>query len=271
MNTPSSDFQNKKTNLFLVLAGIFITSALLAELVGVKIFSAEKAIGVNPAQIKLFGDFVLDFNLTAGVILWPVVFLTTDIINEYFGKAGVKKISFLTAGLISFAFIVIYVITILPPADFWLSVNGTDPNGEAFDINYAFKAIFRQGLGIIVGSLIAFLIGQLLDVYVFQKLRRITGTKMIWLRATGSTLISQLIDSFVVLFIAFYLLAPENTKWPFSQVMAVGTINYIYKFTVAVLLTPLIYLGHHLIDGYLGKENAERLTDEAAASSKSII
>lgn len=271
MNNPSSKLLNKKTNLFLVLAGIFISSAMLAELVGVKIFSAEKTIGINPAQIQLFGGYVLDFNLTAGVILWPIVFLTTDIINEYFGKAGVRKISFLTAGLISFAFFIIYIITILPPADFWIDVNGTDANGTAFDIDYAFKAIFRQGLGIIIGSLIAFLIGQFLDVYIFQQLRKLTGTKMIWLRATGSTLISQLIDSFVVLFIAFYLLAPDNAQWPLSQVMAVGTINYIYKFVVAVLLTPLIYLGHHLIDRYLGKENAELLTAEAAESSKSLI
>lgn len=262
---------NKKTNLFLVLAGIFISSALLAEIVGVKIFSAERALGVNPAQIQLFEGYILDFNLTAGVILWPVVFLTTDIINEYFGHSGVKKISFLTAGLISFAFVVIYIITTLPPADFWMGIYDTDTDGNAFNINYAFKTIFRQGLGIIVGSLIAFLIGQFLDVYVFQRLRKWTGTKMIWLRATGSTLISQLIDSFVVLFIAFYLLAPENTQWPFSQVLAVGSINYIYKFSVALLLTPLIYLGHYLIDKYLGKENAELLTAEAAESSKSII
>ncbi|MEO9804371.1 MAG: queuosine precursor transporter [Reichenbachiella sp.] len=271
MNSPNSQFINKKTNLFLVLAGIFITSALLAEIVGVKIFSAEKTVGIESAQIKLFSDYILDFNLTAGVILWPIVFLTTDIINEYFGKTGVKKISFLTAGLISFAFLVIYIITILPPADFWMGIYKTDPDGNAFNIDYAFKAIFRQGLGIIIGSLIAFLIGQLLDVFVFQKLRKWTGSKMIWLRATGSTLISQFIDSFVVLFIAFYLLAPDHTQWPFSQVLAVGTINYIYKFAVAILLTPLIYLGHHLIDGYLGKENAELLTAEAAESSKSLI
>jgi len=264
-------FNRKKTNLLLVLAGIFITNALLAELVGVKIFSAEKALGVAPAQLNLFGQFVLDFNLTAGVILWPAVFLTTDIINEYFGKAGVKKISFLTAGLIAFTFVVIYVITILPPADFWIDLYQTDPDGRPFNVNYAFRAIFRQGLGIIVGSLIAFLIGQLLDVYIFQKLRKLTGSKMIWLRATGSTLISQFIDSFVVLFIAFYLLAPEGSRWPVAQVLAVGSINYIYKFFIAIVLTPVIYLAHALIDQYLGKENADRLTAEAAASSDTLL
>src|SRR5690606_18308124 len=145
----------------------------------------------------LWGNWVLDFNLTAGVILWPFVFITTDIINEYFGKSGVKRISFLTAGFIAYMFLTIYLVTLLSPAQFWLEVNATDADGQPTNINHAFNTIFTQGLGIIVGSLLAFLLGQLLDVFIFQKLRRITGSRMIWLRATGSTLVSQGVDSFV--------------------------------------------------------------------------
>jgi hypothetical protein len=245
---------SKKQNLFVLLTVIFLTNALLAEMIGVKIFSGEAALGVPPAQIQLFGDWVLDFNLTAGVILWPVVFITTDVINEYFGKKGVQRISFLTVGCISFAFLAIWIITLLPPAPFWLDVNSSDPEGNAFNVDFAFNKIFRQGAGIIVGSLVAFLIGQLLDVLVFQKLKRITGEGKIWLRATGSTLVSQLMDSFVVLFIAFYFLAPADSRWSVEQVTSVGIINYIYKFAVAIILTPLIYLAHYLIDRYLGDE-----------------
>ena len=259
--------QHKRQTLFLWLAGIFLTNAILAEMIGVKIFSAERTLGMDPANIKLLEGFVLDFNLTAGAIIWPVVFITTDIINEYFGKKGVRKISFLAAGLIAYSFIVIYIITELPPAKFWLDVNSTDDQGRPFNVDFAFAKIFTQGLGIIIGSLTAFLLGQLLDVIVFQKLRKITGSKMIWLRATGSTLVSQLIDSFVVLFIAFYFLAPEGSRWSFAQVTSVGIINYIYKFTVAIALTPLIYLAHYLIDRYLGKELSEELMEEAAESS----
>jgi len=253
---------SKKQNLFILLTAIFLTNALLAEMIGVKIFSGEGTLGVAPAQISLFGDWILDFNLTAGVILWPAVFITTDIINEYFGKKGVKRISYLTVGCISFAFLAIYVITLLPPAAFWLDVNSTDPEGNAFNVDFAFNKIFRQGMGIIVGSLVAFLIGQLLDVIVFQKLKRITGEKKVWLRATGSTLVSQLVDSFVVLFIAFYFLAPEGSRWSVAQVTSVGIINYIYKFAIAILLTPLIYLAHYLIDRYLG-DDAEKVKAEA--------
>jgi uncharacterized integral membrane protein (TIGR00697 family) len=259
---------SKQRNLFIILTGIFLTNALLAEMIGVKIFSLEKFLNVEPANIPLFKDIVLDFNLTAGVIIWPVVFITTDIINEYFGKKGVRKISFLTAGFILYAFIVVYIITYLPPADFWLDVNSKDAEGNAFNINYAFQSIFRQGQRIIVASLIAFVIGQLLDVFVFQRLRRITGDRMIWLRATGSTLVSQFVDSFVVLYLAFHLFIdnPEQ-KWPMALVLSVGIINYIYKFVVAIALTPVIYAGHYLIDRFLGKELAEKMKQEATETS----
>ncbi|AWW28985.1 VUT family protein [Echinicola strongylocentroti] len=262
-NTADQNFQNKKTTLFIVLSGIFLTNAILAELIGVKIFSGEATLGLEPANWTFFGDYVLDFNLTAGAVIWPVVFITTDIINEYFGKKGVRKISFLTAGFIAYAFIFIVIVTALPPAAFWLDVNSTDPNGNPFNIEYAFDVIFRQGLGIIIGSLTAFLLGQLIDVFIFQKLRKITGAKMIWLRATGSTLVSQLIDSFVVLGIAFYVFG----NWSIEQLISVGIINYIYKFTVAIILTPLLYLGHNIIDNYLGKEYAERMAEEAAGNT----
>lgn len=254
----------KKQFLFVILAAIFLTNAILAELIGVKIFSLEQTLGFEPANISILG-YVLDFNLTAGVMIWPVVFITTDIINEYFGKKGVRKISFIAVGCISYAFLMIFLVTKLDPATFWLQVNGSDDEGNPFNVNFAFNKIYTQGLGIIVGSIVAFLIGQLLDVVVFQRLRKFTGEKMIWLRATGSTLVSQLIDSFVVLALAFYVLAPDNARWEFSQVISVGTINYIYKFIVAIALTPLIYLGHFLIDRFLGDE-ADLIKEEAAQS-----
>ncbi len=252
----------KKQNLFHFLAGFFLTNALVAEMVGTKIFSLETLLGMPPAQINIIG-YTLDFNLTAGVVIWPFVFVTTDIINEYFGKEGVKKISFLTAGLIAFAFIIIGAATLLPPAPFWLELYAV----EGLDINEAFGLIFRQGLGIIIGSLTAFLLGQLLDVFVFHRLRKVTGPNMLWLRATGSTLFSQLIDSFVVLFIAFYLFG----RWNFTQVLSVAVVNYIFKFFAALAMTPLVYLGHYLIDRYLGKTKAKKMAEEAARKSEGFL
>jgi queuosine precursor transporter len=266
MEKTNKVYQSKKTNLFILLAGIFLTNAILAEIIGVKIFSGEQTLGLKAANWTFFGEYILDFNLTAGAVIWPVVFITTDIINEYYGKKGVRKISFITAGLIAYVFIVITLVTLLPPAPFWLEVNAQDAEGNPFNIDYAFNTLFRQGLGIIIGSLVAFLLGQLLDVYVFQKLRKITGAKMIWLRATGSTLVSQFIDSFVVLGIAFYVFG----NWSIQQIIAVGIINYLYKFSVAILLTPLLYLGHAWIDKYLGEEISLQMTKEAAKDTSFI-
>ncbi|MBL7857143.1 MAG: queuosine precursor transporter [Cyclobacteriaceae bacterium] len=254
----------KRNRLFIILSGIFITNALLAEMIGVKIFSGEATLGLNPAHLNILG-FTMDFNLTAGALIWPVVFITSDLINEYFGKPGVKRISYFTALLIVYAFIVLFFTINLPPADWWMDANRTDPDGNTFNMNYAFNKIFGQGLRIIVGSLTAFLIGQLIDVFVFQQFRRLTGSKMLWLRATGSTLISQFIDSFVVLYIAFAGMFSNE------QLIAIGITNYLYKFTVAILLTPLIYVGHNLIDGYLGKENALKISEEAAEKSKGFF
>ena len=258
------DLEQKKHRLFIILSGIFLTNALIAEMIGVKIFSAEATLGLDPAHLDIFG-FNMDFNLTAGAVIWPVVFITSDLINEYFGQPGVKRISYLTALLIAYSFIVIFLTMKLPPAAWWLDANKYDSAGNFFNMDFAFNKIFGQGQRIIIGSLSAFIIGQLADVWVFQKLRKVTGHKMLWLRATGSTLVSQFIDSFVVLFIAFY------GTFSNSQITAIGITNYIYKFIIAIALTPLIYVGHSIIDKYLGKENAQRISEEAAHQSQKFL
>jgi queuosine precursor transporter len=249
--------KDKSTKLFLILGGFFIANALIAELMGAKLFSLEKSFGFNPVDIKLFGHS-FSFNLTAGVLLWPVVFIMTDIINEYYGPKGVRFLSYLTIVLISFAFLMFLGAIALHPADFW----ARDYYKGVPDSDAAFAGIFGQSQAIIVASLIAFLLAQLLDVLVFHRIKKATGEKRIWLRATGSTLISQFIDSFVVLFIAFYV-APRisgNAKpWPFAQVMAICIGNYLYKFVMAVVLTPVIYLVHNRIERYLGRPLAKQM------------
>ncbi len=247
--------KEKSVRLFYILGAFFIANALLAEFIGVKIFSLEKTFSLTPANLNIFG-FSLSFNLTAGVLLWPVVFIMTDIVNEYYGRRGVRFISFTAAALIVYAFLMVYFSMGLTPADFW--IQRETANGIV-NMDMAFNTIFGQGLWIIVGSITAFLIGQLVDVTVFHFFKSKTGNSKIWLRATGSTLVSQFIDSFVVLFIAFYL----GAGWDIKLVLAIGIVNYMYKFTVAVILTPFLYVIHYLIDLYLGKENAEQLMLEA--------
>jgi len=194
--------------------------------------------------------------------LWPVVFVMTDIINEYYGKKGVRFLSHLTVGLIIYAFLVVFFAIHLAPNGWWQSESGlsTNPTRSIADMNLAFKKIFGQGLWIIIGSLVAFLVGQILDVSVYHKIRQWTGESKVWLRATGSTLISQFVDSFIVLLIAFYL----GSDWELARVLAIGFVNYIYKFIVAIILTPVIYLAHSIIDNYLGESLANELKERAA-------
>jgi len=248
----------RANRLFIFLAGFFLTNALIAEFVGVKIFALEATVGAPPFHWSLFGiDGTLNF--TAGVLLWPFVFIMTDVINEYFGVRGVRLISWIAVVLIAYAFVAAYVAISLSPAGFWVDIN---KNLGVPDIQRAYALIFGQGLWTIGGSIVAFLVGQLVDVVIFHRILKITGERLVWLRATASTAVSQLLDSFIVLYIAF-VLGPQH--WPIPQFLAVGTVNYCYKLTAAIALIPLLYLARRLIGAYLGEAEAARLRGEAAA------
>src|SRR3972149_7157322 len=140
--------KDKNTRLFYILGSFFIANALLAEFIGVKIFSLEKTLNITPFSFNILGFENLSFNLTAGVLLWPVVFIMTDIINEYYGRRGVRFISFTAAGLIIYAFLMVYLSMRLTPADFWIQ---RETAGGTVNMNIAFNTIFGQGLWIIVG------------------------------------------------------------------------------------------------------------------------
>lgn len=255
--------KHKPFRLFLLLAGFFIANVLVAEFVGVKIFSLEETLGLKPFTFSFFGNENLGFNLTAGVVLWPVVFVMTDVINEYYGMKSVRLLSYLAIGLIVYAFAMIYFAIGLEPNDWWQFESGklTEDTGlHVADMDLSFNRIMGQGLWIIVGSMVAFLIGQIVDVSIFHKIKKWTGEKKVWLRATGSTFVSQFIDSYVVLVIAFYI----GSDWDLNRVLAIGTVNLIYKVVIAILLTPIIYLAHELIDRYLGKELSDSMKAEAA-------
>ena len=244
--------KDKPTKLFLGITAFFVANALIAECIGGKIFSLEKLFGINPSNFSLFGQSGLAFNLTCGVLLWPLEFIITDIVNEYYGPKAVRRISYTAIALISYAFIIFYAAMKIPPADFWIgSKQGIGIN----DMQVAFGGIFGQGMWIILGSLTAFLVSQIVDVTVFHKIKKVTGEKWIWLRATGSTVVSQLVDSFVVLFIAFKI----GNGWSWQLVIAICLVNYAYKFTMAIILTPLIYLLEKQIENYLGHDTARKM------------
>ena len=247
----------RANRLFLVLAAFFVSNALLAEFIGVKIFALEDTLGLAPFEWNLFGQ-TGSLNFTAGTLLWPIVFVMTDVINEFFGKRGVRFISWLAVALITYGFVFAYLAISLAPASWWVGVAAEQ---GVPDYQAAFAAVFGQGLWTIGGSLVAFLVGQLVDVSVFHRIRRATGERMVWLRATGSTAVSQLFDSLIVLYIAF-VLGPQ--QWPTSLWLAVASMNYGYKMACAIALIPMIYLVRRSITVYLGQDQAARLRAEAA-------
>lgn len=243
--------------LFVVLAAFFVVNAVLAEFIGVKIFALEDTLGLRPFAWNLFGQ-TGSLNFTAGTLLWPIVFIMTDTVNEYYGRRGVRFISWLAVGLIVYGFIFAFAAIHLAPASWWV---GAAQDQGVPDLQAAFAAIFGQGLWTIGGSVVAFLIAQLVDVSVFHRIRKATGHRFVWVRATGSTAISQFIDSFVVLYIAF-VLGPQ--QWPTNLFLAVGSLNYVYKMGAALALIPLLYLMRGIIHSYLGRDQANRMMEEAA-------
>ncbi|MFT6748588.1 MAG: putative integral membrane protein (TIGR00697 family) [Flavobacterium sp.] len=213
-------FSSKKDLVYIILAGIFITNAIIAELIGGKLI--------------YIGEYVM----SVGILPWPVVFVTTDLINEYFGQSGVRKLSVLTAILIAYCFVVLFIALQIPAV-----------KGIGLITDFQFNSVFGQSMWIIVGSIIAFLISQLIDVTVFNFFKKKTGNKMIWLRSTGSTVISQFFDSFIVLGIAFWLTGKLSTE----VFIASALTGYFVKLVIAIAMTPLIYLGHFAIEKYLKK------------------
>lgn len=213
-------FTRRKDTVYIILAGIFITNAIVAELTGGKL-------------IDVFG-----VPMSIGILPWPIVFVTTDLINEYFGEKGVKRLSLITAGLIAYTFFVLYFAIKIPST------------GISSVTSEQFKSVFGQSQLIIVGSIAAFLVSQLIDVTIFHFVKKRTGNKMIWLRSTGSTVISQFFDSFIVLGIAFYLPGIMD----FKTYIISGLTGYSVKLVIAILMTPMIYLGHYVIQKYISKD-----------------
>jgi uncharacterized integral membrane protein (TIGR00697 family) len=242
--------KDKPTRLFVFFTAFFVANALIAECIGTKLFSLEKLLGTQPANITMFGQSGLAFTLTCGVLLWPLEFVMTDIINEFYGPKAVRRISITAVLLISYAFLMFYLAIHVPAADFWIS---SRTKAGVPDMQLAFDSVFGQGMRIIVGILVAFLVSQIVDVTVFHKIKQRTGEKHVWLRATGSTVVSQLVDSYIVLFIAF------SGIFTWQQILAIGMMNYTYKFLMALLLTPVIYLVEGRIEKYLGPETAKKM------------
>jgi len=157
----------------------------------------------------------------------PISFLITDIVEDVFGKKKTKQ--FVLAGIISL--IIAFLFTLLSVA--------LAPN-ERYSFNDEYKLIFSGSLRIIIASLVAFVLAQYHDIWAFNFWKKKTGEKHLWLRNNASTFVSQLIDTTVFMFLAFYQVAPK-----FDAMFIVSLIipYWLFKIAFALIDTPLVYLG----------------------------
>jgi queuosine precursor transporter len=215
-----------RVRVYLWLSAVFVTCLLLANIIGVKLFSFDLG-------IELGGK---PFNLehTTGMLTFPVTFLITDLLNEYYGKRGARRVTYIGFAMAAVAYALIWVSRQFPI----LEVPGTATHAS-------YENIFGAAAMMYIASLVAFLVGSLLDIFIFGVFKRLTRGKMVWLRATGSTVISQVFDSLIVTSVFFWFMPMLMGGKPqeFAWVLKTAATGYMLKFVLAVLLTPFIYLG----------------------------
>ncbi|NTX60526.1 queuosine precursor transporter [Myxococcus sp. CA051A] len=217
---------DRRMQLFVVLAAVFVTSLVVGDLIGVKLF--EVNLGFVVAVMSI------------GMLPFPVTFLLTDILNEFYGKKAARFVTWVGFSMAIFAFTVIAIAVEVPFAPL---TRAPDFTGT---VEGSFNNVFSGSQRILLASMIAYLVGQFCDISIFNLLKRVTNNKMLWLRATGSTLVSQLIDTAVVQFVAWTGVLPT------AVIFNIIATSYVVKLLVAVSLTPFIYLGHALVERKLG-------------------
>ena len=236
---------SRPQKLYVICASIFITALVVAEATASKFFTAFHL----PFTLSIFGVEFDSVIMTAGVIAFPITFIVTDLVNEYYGKKGIRFITLIGMAMILFEFAILQIAMAVPTSS--ISPVPSD----------AFNTVFGASGRIIFGSLTAYVIGQLADITLFHWLRQTTHGRMLWLRATGSTFGSQFLDTFIVLMVAF------AGQLRIQEILAITLFNYGYKFVIAIVITPVIYLSHWVMDRYLGHETAEEMIEAAEAGA----
>ena len=221
--------------VFVLLTSVFITALVLAEATASKFFLAWKM----PVTLHIFGQPFNEVIMTTGVIAFPITFIVTDLLNEYFGKKAIQFVTFLGMFMIIFEFVILQIGMALP-------TSSISPVSEQ-----AFNSVFGATSRVIFGSILAYLIGQLIDITLFHWFKTKTNGKHLWLRATGSTFGSQFFDTFIVLTVAFIGTLSLQT------IIAITLFNYAYKLLIAVAITPVIYGVHKGLDNYLNTSSVK--------------
>ena len=215
-----------RLTLFITLVSLFMTCLIVGDMIGGKLVSFD-----------LFGR---QWVFSVGLLAFPVTFVLTDILNEFYGRAVVRRVTFIAFFMVGLTFGIIYAAGALPWAPF---TDAADWGGVK---RHDFSVVFTQATQIQISSMFAFLIGNLVDISVFWFIKKATGNKYLWLRSTGSTVVSQLIDTIVINALVW------GTKLDFSQYVTIVLTSYLIKVFAAIVVTPLIYGLHEVIEKRYG-------------------
>lgn len=230
--------------VYLWLSSFSLACLLIADIVGVKLFRIP-----FPGNFSFrmpFSDVVYDsVTHTCGMLTFPVTFLITDLLNDYYGKKAARRVVWIGFAMAMIVFAVVNIAQAMPAWDVSFNVSQA-----------AFDSIFGSAKVMYVASLMAYLVGNFSDIAIFGLLKRVTRGRLIWLRATGSTVVSQVVDSFIVTYLAFglgrMLIPGSGTPMPFGEIINTAATGYTLKFVIAIAITPIIYLGHRILRGWFG-------------------
>ena len=211
-----------KHRLFVVLAAVFVTFLVLGDVTGGKAF-----------LLPYFGR--LSGPVSVGMIFFPMTFLLTDVVNDFYGRKGAQFLTAVGAGMATLSYFALTISTSLVT------------HRDSYFSDAEYTKIFGGSTRLFAASLVAYLAGQLLDIAVFQFWKRLTRNRYLWLRATGSTLISQLLDTITVNALFWGTLANKEVAWISDKIQR----EYVLKIVIAVALTPLIYALHGAISHWL--------------------
>lgn len=202
--------------LYVVLAAVFVTCLIVGDVIGGK--NAVTPVGA----------------VSVGMLAFPVTFLLTDIVNDFYGVRGARFLTLVGFGAAALTWLLLQIAV----------HSSTDPSSYFQDGEFA--KIFGGSAQLFVASMLAYLIGQFLDIHVFQFWKTLTQSRHLWLRATGSTLLSQLVDTTTINLV--FWTGKNPLGWIWLKIIR----EYSFKVVIALLLTPLVYALHALVVHRLG-------------------
>ncbi|CAN5694757.1 queuosine precursor transporter [soil metagenome] len=234
--------------LYVWLTALSAACLIIADMLGSRLFSIPLGFSIH---VPWQSEPITALQHTCGMLTFPITFLVTDLVNDYFGKAAARRVAYLSAGMAVLSFVAINAAQALPHWDAPFNISDA-----------AFIEVFGTAKVMYCASICAYIVGNILDIALFGWMKRATGNRAIWLRATGSTVVSQLLDSFVVTYLAFKLgrevFASGQPPMGWGDIFRTAATGYLLKFTLAVVLTPLLYVAHHAIKRYVGIEPLAR-------------